>query len=209
MKDDERIKAARQRMTEYAAEKLREEDQKRRRRDETAVKEEVAEPQAEAFKGSQKGGSSSSSSGIRKRERDPDDVLEKEDLLEEESCRGTKRTNDEEITAESSRRSIEMERGTKRVADSDGEQPEATRLRIQACEEDELHEPEWMWDEVDYDTNTGEALDSKLIQKGKEEEMQRFKEMGVYRYVTQENTDRSCRGRYCPRHAETERRRVV
>ena len=50
--------------------------------------------------------------------------------------------------------------------------------------EDELHEDEWMWNEVDYDVNAGEALHPKSVHKGKEEEMARFKEMGVCEYVS-------------------------
>ena len=44
-------------------------------------------------------------------------------------------------------------------------------------EEDDLHEPEWIWKDADYDTNTGETLDSSLVKKGKQEEMDRFHEM--------------------------------
>ena len=86
------------------------------------------------------------------------------------------------------RRRIELEKGTKRTSEDDSEVPEASRIRIEVVEEDDLHEPDWMWKEEDpeYDTLTGETLDAKLVQKGKEEELKRFKEMGVYRYVTEQ-----------------------
>ena len=38
---------------------------------------------------------------------------------------------------------------------------------------------------MEYDSVTGQALDAKLVRKGKEEEMRRFEEMKVYDYVTQ------------------------
>ena len=85
---------------------------------------------------------------------------------------------------EARRRKVELEQGTNRAAEDEGEQPEATKLRIEMLEADELHEPDWMWDESDYDTVTGEALDPRLVKKGKEEEIYRFEEMRFYRYVT-------------------------
>ena len=44
----------------------------------------------------------------------------------------------------------------------------------------------WKDEETEYDTITGEALDPKLVQAGKEEEMKRFKEMGVYAHVSEQ-----------------------
>ena len=76
---------------------------------------------------------------------------------------------------ESRRRKVELEHGTKRSAEDNGEQSVTTKLRIEMMEKDELHEEEegendWMWNEVDYDTVTGQSLDPKLVKRGKEED---------------------------------------
>ena len=113
-------------------------------------------------------------------------MLEKEDVIEEESNRGIMRNSESELVEDAGRRKVELEQGIKRAAETGTDQPEATRIKIQALEEDELHEDEWMRNELDYDTNTREALDPNLVKKGKDEEMMRFKEMGVYRYVIRE-----------------------
>ena len=43
-----------------------------------------------------------------------------------------------------------------------------------------------MWNQMEYDAVTGQALDARLVKKGKEEEMKWFEEMKVYEYVTKE-----------------------
>ena len=112
--------------------------------------------------------SSSSSSGI-KREREPGDVVEKEDVIEDEqSVRGAKRESEVADREEVRRRKIELEQGTKRNAEEDCEQPVTTRLRIEMMEKDEIHEEmeeetAWMWNEVDYDAVTGQSLDPKVV----------------------------------------------
>ena len=115
-------------MTEYAAERIREEDLKRRRK-EGSVKE---ENQSEEARGSGEGQAASSSSGLRKRERDPEDALEQGDVIEEEQAdRGVKRGSEEEGREEARRRKLEVEHGIKRSAEDEGETPESTRLRIE------------------------------------------------------------------------------
>ena len=71
LKDDERMKAARQRMTEYAAERVREDDMKRRKKDEK----EKEKSKSEEPKESEESQASSSSSGKNKRERAPEDTF--------------------------------------------------------------------------------------------------------------------------------------
>ena len=156
LKDEERMKTARQRMTEYAAERIRHEDQKRLRK-EVRFKEEEPTKLEEGIEVNEPS-SSSSSSGSLKRNRDPSDVLEKEDLLEEgqreESTRGVKRAIVDEESDEARRRRLELEQGATRTAEDEGETPEATKQRIFMVDQDELHEPEFSWNEWDYDTVT-------------------------------------------------------
>ena len=59
-------------------------------------------------------------------------------------------------------------------------------MEVDELHEDEDEENDWMWSEVEYDAVTGQALDARLVKKGKEEEMRRFEEMRVYEYVTKE-----------------------
>ena len=112
-------------------------------------------------------------------------------IEDEQADRGVKRGSEEEGREEARRRTLELEDGIKRPADEEGETPDSTRMRIEMMEKDELHEDEedeteWMWNDVEYDAVTGQALDARLVRKGKEEEMRRFEEMRVYEYVTKE-----------------------
>ena len=81
LKDDERIKRARDRVTEYAAERIREDDEKRRRSEPT-VREETVGPREEPDT-VERNEPSSSSTDTRKRGREANDVLEKKDVQEE------------------------------------------------------------------------------------------------------------------------------
>ena len=67
-----------------------------------------------------------------KRVREPGDVVEKEDVIEDEqSVRGVKRESEVVDREGSRRRQVELEHGTKRSAEDDGEQPVTTKLRIE------------------------------------------------------------------------------
>ena len=85
--------------------------------------------------------SSSASSSSLKREREPEDVVEKEDVIEEEqSVRGMKRESEAVDREEIRRRKLELEQGIKRSAEDGGEQSVTTKQRIEMIEKDELHE---------------------------------------------------------------------
>ena len=87
----------------------------------------------------------------------------------------------------STRRRLEDQRGIKRDADEELEGHDHTRVRVEALVDDGLHEPDYVFtEEEDYDVNTGEVLDKELVRKGKEDELSRFRELNVYRHVSQE-----------------------
>ena len=99
-----------------------------------------------------------------------------------------KRKADNEESTDSRRPRVELEHGIKRDLDEDSEVPEAVRQRVEAVEEypDELHDEYRIDDWCEYDDITGEVLDPSLVKRGKDEEMRRFREMGVYTYASKD-----------------------
>ena len=153
MKDDERMAKARQRMTEYAAERIKEDEEKRRRKDEGRSiepfnKEEPLSKEKVSQSGEQEQSKSSSSSSGVKRQREETDALEKEDVLEEEESltRGVKRQSEVADEESASKRRLDEEHGVKRSVEEGSEMSDAIRVRIDIMEEDELHESEGVWE---------------------------------------------------------------
>ena len=70
---------------------------------------------------------------------------------------------------------------------------EAETATPDMCEPEEQVQGEFM-SEV-YDDSSGEALDKRLVQETCEEDMQSFRDMGVYEYVLRTNAHQDPNGR--------------
>ena len=92
---------------------------------------------------------------------------EREEQLEEE-FRDSKREGDNLENEGSNRRRFNPEQGTKREAEDNLEdEPDNLRQRVDAVNVDDLHVPDPVWGDVDYDTNTGEERDANLVKKAR------------------------------------------
>ena len=193
MRDDERVKRARDRANEYVAERIREDEEKRRKTD-TAEADTANEGVEQAS--NQPTANDDATQGeiqpSRKREREESE----QGPESEDEERNLKRESADGQREADIRRKLLPERGTRREAEEEpNDNSGASRVRLEIVEEDDLHETEWMWDgDQEFDSISGEVLDKRLVQAREMEEMSRFKEMGVYEYVTPEEAHRDPEG---------------